>query len=218
MTADRFRTKRAVREAACRAITRLPAETREKADALLAARLTALPEWSIATSLLAYLAMPDEVATDLIVRAAFEAGKRLYLPRVAGGRMTFHLVDSSDEIAQFRRHRYGMLEPPETAPRWSPARDELESAAARSRAVPEGRGHALIVCPGRAFDRTGRRLGRGGGFYDRFLSGLGTGPARGRTSIVGIAYEVQIVDEVPVAEDDVAMSIVVTERSTLRFD
>ncbi|MCH7604023.1 MAG: 5-formyltetrahydrofolate cyclo-ligase, partial [Planctomycetes bacterium] len=65
----------------------------------------------------------------------------------------------------------------------------------------------LIVAPGLAFDSHGRRLGRGGGFYDRFL-------ARTRDSavLVGIAFDGQIIDDIPSQDHDVMVDIVITER------
>lgn len=64
----------------------------------------------------------------------------------------------------------------------------------------------LIVVPGVAYDRRGNRMGRGKGFYDRLL-------ATTRATKVGIGYEFQIVDELPVEDHDVAMDIIISEDS-----
>lgn len=72
----------------------------------------------------------------------------------------------------------------------------------------------LIVVPGRAFDRWGRRLGRGGGHYDLCLSPLSTletGPI-----LVGIALEEQIVDFVPSEAHDVAMHLILTPQELFK--
>ncbi len=65
----------------------------------------------------------------------------------------------------------------------------------------------LIVTPGLAFDARGHRLGRGGGFYDRFLVRVRNSAVR-----VGIAFDFQIIDEVPVDEQDASVDIIVTDR------
>ena len=65
----------------------------------------------------------------------------------------------------------------------------------------------LVVVPGLAFDAHGHRLGRGGGYYDRFLSRL-----RKSAKSIGLAYEEQMIDQVPINEDDVSVKIVVTDR------
>ncbi|MBD5306980.1 MAG: 5-formyltetrahydrofolate cyclo-ligase [Bacteroides sp.] len=64
----------------------------------------------------------------------------------------------------------------------------------------------MIVVPAVAYDRRGNRLGRGKGFYDRLLATTGA-------TKVGVAYEFQLVDEVPTEEHDVPMDIVITQSS-----
>lgn len=68
----------------------------------------------------------------------------------------------------------------------------------------------VIIVPALAFDPQGNRLGRNAGFYDRFLSRLN--PA---TLKVGVAFEQQIVDNVPVEPHDIAMDVVVTDHRIL---
>ena len=63
------------------------------------------------------------------------------------------------------------------------------------------------MVPGLAFDAHGHRLGRGGGYYDRFLGRL-----RRTAATVGLGFDVQITDEVPVNDGDVSVDIVVTDR------
>lgn len=67
----------------------------------------------------------------------------------------------------------------------------------------------LFIVPGVAFDRSGNRLGRGGGFYDRLL-------AHSQAAKIGLAFEIQIIDKVPSAAYDVQMDMVITERSTYK--
>jgi 5-formyltetrahydrofolate cyclo-ligase len=76
----------------------------------------------------------------------------------------------------------------------------------------------LLVVPGLAFDASGGRLGRGGGFYDRFLAPL-AGPAdesgsgaRPRPVICGVCFDEQVVDRVPSVAQDVRVHAVVTDR------
>lgn len=71
--------------------------------------------------------------------------------------------------------------------------------------VPE-----FLLVPLLAFDRTGRRLGYGGGFYDRTLAGL---PEAGR---LGCAYAVQEMEEVPAGPGDVRLPAVATEKGVIR--
>ena len=68
----------------------------------------------------------------------------------------------------------------------------------------------LLVVPGLAFDRQGYRLGRGGGYYDRFLA------RRVASTVVGLAFSWQIVPEVPRDPWDVPVGAIVTERGVIR--
>jgi 5-formyltetrahydrofolate cyclo-ligase len=68
-----------------------------------------------------------------------------------------------------------------------------------------------VLIPGVAFDMAGRRLGYGGGYYDRLLPTLRNDAAR----IAG-AFEVQLVEYVPAAPHDVSVQEIVTEGRTLR--
>lgn len=70
----------------------------------------------------------------------------------------------------------------------------------------------LVVVPGLGFDTTGHRIGRGAGFYDRFLSQ----PNFGGT-ICGLALDDQVVPEVPTQKHDVPLHMLVTDRRTVRF-
>jgi 5-formyltetrahydrofolate cyclo-ligase len=67
-----------------------------------------------------------------------------------------------------------------------------------------------MIVPGLAFDAQGNRLGRGGGWYDRLLGATG-----GAAVPVALAYEFQIVDEVPVRQWDRAVNYIVTERRVI---
>jgi 5-formyltetrahydrofolate cyclo-ligase len=69
----------------------------------------------------------------------------------------------------------------------------------------------LFVVPGLGFTRDGKRLGRGGGYYDATLRA-----ASERSRRVGLAFSDQVVDDLPVNDDDVRMDLVVDERETLR--
>jgi 5-formyltetrahydrofolate cyclo-ligase len=68
----------------------------------------------------------------------------------------------------------------------------------------------MILVPGRAFDRAGTRLGRGGGAYDRILAGL-------QAPKIGVAFACQLVENLPREPHDVPMDAVVTSREIIRI-
>ncbi len=72
----------------------------------------------------------------------------------------------------------------------------------------------LVATPGLAFDRAGNRLGRGKGYYDRFLAGARGALGRDITAI-GLGFSEQLVEEVPHTERDQRLDGVVTERESV---
>jgi 5-formyltetrahydrofolate cyclo-ligase len=68
----------------------------------------------------------------------------------------------------------------------------------------------VVITPGLAFDRSGRRLGYGGGHYDRYLARLGPEAVR-----IGIGFSVQLVDEVPAHAGDQRLNLVVTDLGVI---
>ena len=69
----------------------------------------------------------------------------------------------------------------------------------------------LILIPGIVFDKKGYRIGYGHGYYDRFLKILKKGVKK-----IGLAFELQVVDEIPEEEHDVPVNIIITEKRVLR--
>lgn len=118
----------------------------------MAGVLFALPAWQRADTVLAFASMPDEPDTADILRQALAESKRLLLPRVLS-RAEMDWVEIPD-LALLRPGSYGIPEPPANLPALDPA----------GCAAPL----ALITCLAASPD--GVRLGRGGGYYDRFLA------------------------------------------------
>lgn len=136
-----------------------------------------------------YAATPEE-ADPRGLLATLSPGTVAW-PRVTAGELDLVLCDEDALVVGF----HDLREPPAELPPLSPSRLRL------------------LVVPGLGFDPLGRRLGQGGGYYDRML-------ARVRADahpclIVGVAYHVQVVPEVPCAAYDQPVDLVVTERGPL---
>jgi 5-formyltetrahydrofolate cyclo-ligase len=189
------------REMAQRRQTLSPVE-RVRLSAAVVAHLEALPELAAARApgktVAGFLALEGkgEVDPAPALAAARARGARVALPRISATppRLRFHDVDPGDATA-LASGPFGLREPPSTAPEIDVAHIDV------------------MLVPGLAFDRAGRRLGYGGGYYDEAAGRLRTA---GRGLLVGLAYDFQVVDRCPAGDADVDLDCVVTEREIVR--
>lgn len=156
-------------------------------SARIARRVVDETAFGAATRVSVYLALPREVATRGLIEAAWNAGKSVSVPalRPGGGGYGLARLTPATELVS---GPLGVLEPADAE--WVEPEDV-----------------ELMVTPGLAFDSEGRRLGYGGGHYDRLLSRVRAGGGLA----VGLAFEFQVVPEVPVGPWDVPVDTVVTE-------
>ena len=155
-------------------------------------RIAALDAFGAATTVLAYAGFGSELETDSFMHAVLERGKTLILPRVEGEELGLYAVE--DLQRELVPGTWGIRQPdPETCERVEPSRVDF------------------VLAPGVAFDARGGRLGYGAGFYDRLLSSMNPRPA-----LVAGAFEIQVVERVPVDETDVRVDMIVTERQSYR--
>lgn len=184
--------KRALREQAKTTLAAISDRERELRSRSLCSKLADLPGWSAAKTVMVYLAMPEEVDLAAAIEKAVKAGKRICVPRIdwAAKTMSPMVVDWKKMKTEVREH--GVSEP-------------VGGAVAKLEKLD------LVLVPGLAFDLKGHRLGRGAGFYDRFLEEYkaARGPA---AAALGVCFEAQVVGQIPAEEHDQTVDGVVTER------
>ncbi len=163
---------------------------RLRAEAQLSEHLLRCPEVAAAGHLTAYRAIRGEVSIDGVIATMMGQGKTVSIPRVVGEHLEF--VPCTD-AQQTQPGSFGIAEPIGGEP------------------IPFA-SHQVALVPLVAFDRSGRRLGQGGGFYDRAIAGATRPPF-----LVGVAFELQRVSEVPSEPWDMALDAVVTEAGFFRF-
>ncbi len=140
-------------------------------------------------------AIHTNVSSPSITRFAFPRMAADLDAKNAASKMSFYVWAGTAATAVWTEHRFGIREPDVSHPSWS-AVDIMRDAV---------RG-ALI--PGLGFDRRLRRLGRGAGFYDRFL--------KDRSFLkVGVGFAVQLTDELPHESHDVELDALVTDREVI---
>jgi len=171
----------------------IPAERRAELSAAIFATVVALEAFQRARTVLAYCSFGSEPVTDPFLRAVLDRGKSLALPRVRRETRSLDVYRVSDPGRELRPGVWGIREP--------------DPAACAP--VPLG-ALDLVVVPGVVFDVRGGRIGYGAGYYDRLLRGLAEDVA-----LVAAAFEVQIVDEVPMEPHDRPIDRIVTERRVI---
>ncbi len=188
--------KRTMRSRLRRSLAGIDAVLRHEASVEACARVMRDDAFNAAHTVMLYMPLASEVNVSAIAIRCFQSGKVVGVPRVDPDRHEMRPV----EVRSFDGG----------APGIEMERDALGVRSPRSGHLLTPESIDVVVLPGLAFDTTGRRLGRGGGYYDRFLSRL-----RPRTRLIAIAFDLQIVDRVPVAPHDVRVDLVVTERRTI---
>jgi 5-formyltetrahydrofolate cyclo-ligase len=173
------------------------AEKLELRGGQVAHHLSEMIEWNRADTVLCYLSMPGELPTGSLIDAARRDGKALAVPRIEGVIITFLILPPDAGALPLDRWNI-----PIPDPRWTP----FEATKA---------GRVLVAAPGLAFDREGHRLGRGKGFYDRFLPRLRS-EAQG-SIVLGLCLSEQLVPAVPCEAYDQRMDGLVTELGSTIF-
>ena len=168
----------------------IPSETRKHADSHIAERLFNRPEYRDARIIYCYMSFKDEADTASIIDESLRLGKQVALPRVSGKRKMefFFISGQKDLVTGFM----GIKEP---------AGYCLEASAPSE--------DALVLLPGLAFDRSGARLGYGGGFYDTYLA------KHAGCKKAALAYSAQIAPEIPTEPVDVKTDMIITEKELI---
>ncbi|MBI4355598.1 MAG: 5-formyltetrahydrofolate cyclo-ligase [Candidatus Omnitrophica bacterium] len=181
-------TKAALRQAMLRRLKRQSVRMRRRHSAAILRQVQELPAFRRARTIACYASLPYEVQTDALIRAALRERKRVLLPvaHPATSRLAWYPIQ--DVRRDLQRGAYGIREP--------------RSAGRRS---VSAKAVQLVIIPGVVFDRSGARLGHGGGYYDRWLRQIPR-----RVPRVGLAYACQVVDRLPVQRHDRPMDIVVS--------
>ena len=182
--------KRVLRAAAISRRKSLPVKDAESWSRRIQESVIRFPPYQRAPKVALYSPLPGEVDTRLIREDALSARKMI--------------LYSSPQRS----------DPPELLKAEATGDRPVDLSAEAGSSQPPGYftdgGELLIIIPGLLFDGRGNRLGRGGGWYDQLLGGFATDIVA-----VALAYEFQVIDEVPVQEWDRPVNYIVTERRVI---
>ena len=176
-------------------------------DAYIRENVTGMEEYREAEAILAYVSYKSEVDTMTLIQQALADGKYVVAPKVAGNEMEFWQITAMEDLQEGYR---GILEPVQDVSFLDWVREGCK---------------VIMWMPGAAFDRERHRIGYGGGFYDRYLNRLlqrleQTVPTeqpmphseRFTLTTAALAYECQVLEQIPYEEHDVKPDMLITEQ------
>ena len=162
----------------------VPRDERDRISRLLVEKFLATETYCAARTIMAYAATADELQLTELFAACFADEKILAIPFIVGkGEMLPAVVKNFDALEIGAFNILTVKEP----------RIFIEPAQID-----------CVIVPGAAFDRSGGRLGMGGGYYDRFL------PRATHTKKIALAYDFQLVDALPIEAHDAPLDAVIT--------
>jgi len=166
-------------------------QERQVASSAICTHLTSIASVATADTLLAYLPLPDEVDLSFLLAMWIEESRIVCVPVVAWEDKTMRagLLASMDDKSIIKG-RYGLREPSDPHP------------------VPADTIDVMLV-PGLGFDVDGGRLGRGAGYYDRFLA------THRAPVVIGVGFDSQVLDSIQREKHDQLMTAVVTPSGIL---
>ena len=167
---------------------------------LISDRYLELDSYKEAGIIFVYSAMAKEIPTQGIIHTALNDGKKVALPKIrtgvkAGAKMYFVFINKDTE---YKNGVYGILEP---------VSNEFID-------VKDINDRVEMLIPGLCFDIKGRRIGYGGGYYDRYL----TKCPKDKFHITALACEYQIFESLPFNENDKPVNLIVTENRCIEID
>ena len=202
-------TKQEIRKQIKEKLSSIPEELLIAESKKICSQIIKSEVYNSCTTLLAYMPLPDEVAVTPVISDALNQNKDVFIPRItpATNQMEFYRYDTRTKTAP---GSFGITEP---------ARDEAQSFAtflSNSKATHK----ILVLVPGRAFTLSGKRLGRGKGFYDIYFSQLAdtlslTSPSDIKKS--GVCFACQILEDLPTTPDDILMDNIFSGKSDYSY-
>jgi 5-formyltetrahydrofolate cyclo-ligase len=170
----------------------IPPVVRRAKNRMICERLLSLDEFRNASVIFFFASFRTEVDTTEMIKSSLFSGKRVLLPKVDKDRHELLLYEIRD-FGELAPGYMGIPEPP---------------VSEKHMSINEA---DIVIIPGAGFDASGNRIGYGGGYYDRLLSGL-----QENIPVVAPSFEEQLVDVIPSEPHDIRVQMIVTDRRLIR--
>lgn len=175
-------------------LSELTAEKVKLKSSSIARKMMTMPEFKHAGVIMVFLSLPHEVDTASIILHAWQQGTMVAVPKISWEQRHMIPVQINSLETGFSTDGYGLKNPVTGVP------VPLEDID-------------IVVTPGLCFDKKGNRLGRGGGYFDRFFANESL-----RALKCGVCFSSQLIEEVPTDDTDISIDCLVTEDEILRFN
>ncbi|MBI3306310.1 MAG: 5-formyltetrahydrofolate cyclo-ligase [Candidatus Omnitrophica bacterium] len=169
-----------------KAIGAISGNSRKRRSRKIIRALVRTVEFKQARNIMTYIPISGEVDTRTVLLSARKGHKKIYVPKINSSRKTIAAIRISNPSLELKKGKYGILEPcGRHLSRLNPAKIDL------------------VIVPGLGFDRSGGRLGRGAGYFDRFLK------RTKKAKKIGLAFREQMRKKIPMESHDVFMDRVI---------
>ena len=163
---------------------------RDYLNSRLTSRIMSLEHIKKANTVMCYVSFGSEADTYEIMNRLWTLGKQIVVPRVNGDEMEFFFIKNKSDLVPGYK---GIMEPKEGCEKYEPSKGDI------------------MLVPGAVFDERLFRIGYGKGFYDRYLE-----KHKGLYAI-GMCFDFQVVDAIPVDKWDRGLDIIVTEKRNITY-
>lgn len=162
-----------------------------------------LEKLKASNNILLFVSYGNEIKTETLLEEFLKSGKKVFLPRTEKDDMDFFQISNTESIEnQTEIGDFGIVVPKKNLKMLNPKEIGKDF---------------LILIPGLAFDKKGNRLGKGKGFYDKYLENVLQCKSKDNyPMLVGFCYDFQIVDEVPTEKSDIPVDYVVSETRIIK--
>ncbi|KAI5710090.1 hypothetical protein M8J76_002741 [Diaphorina citri] len=189
--------KKELRQEIAKKIKELPPVKKISESDIVKDRFLKHPVYEQSKRISIYVDRDDEISTRKIIRHICSSGRECFIPRYDKTEMTMLKLHRYEDLDNLIKNKENILQHSQT----EPTEDAMKTG-----------GLDLVVVPGRAFTETGKRMGRGKGYYDTYLSELKRISPHCKT--IGLAFSCQMVEDLPMSDHDVPLDYVIHPLST----
>lgn len=189
--------KKALRKNIKNIISQIDEITRENNSKLLASNFIKTKEFINSSLILLFQSLNDEISMEKLIQECLKENKTIAFPRIHEDEMDFFIIDNTKEFSnQFETNKWNILEP----------KTNLKKLDFKDFSK-----NTIILIPGLAFDTFGHRLGRGKGFYDKYLENISVLEDFDNIKLIGVCNEKQIIEKVPFENHDFFVKYLLSE-------